>query len=435
MKTMINSLKATMFIACIIILFSFTVRAAAKWEQARYGASGFSIGSKGYIGTGFGYVNNAFSLKKDFWEYDPATDSWSQKADFGGTARRFAVGFSIGTKGYIGTGNPDGTFAKDFWEYNPTSNTWARKADFGGTARGAATGFSIGTKGYIGTGQGLAGTSLYNTSDFWEYDPATDTWSQKADFTGIARYAAAGFSINNKGYIGTGINWVSSTQYTFQKDFYEYDPTTNTWTRKADFGGIIRAFSAGFCIGSKGYIGTGSTSGTLLNDFWEYNPSTDTWLQKAGFGGKIRSSTASFSIGTKGYIGTGCIATNSYAQDFWEYNQSNNAWTQKTDLGITHKGNLKEGETTDEMYANVSNTELVVYPNPSATIFNFRLKTMSEDLVNIKIFDLTGRLVHEYLSLSPYQIMTVGETIAAGAYIAVVTQGEYRKTVKINKVN
>ena len=41
---------------------------------------------------------------KDFWEYDPTANTWTQKADFGGTARKNAVGFSIGTKGYIGTG-------------------------------------------------------------------------------------------------------------------------------------------------------------------------------------------------------------------------------------------------------------------------------------------------------------------------------------------
>jgi hypothetical protein len=41
---------------------------------------------------------------KDFWEYDPATNTWTQKADFGGTARYSAVGFSIADKGYLGTG-------------------------------------------------------------------------------------------------------------------------------------------------------------------------------------------------------------------------------------------------------------------------------------------------------------------------------------------
>jgi hypothetical protein len=34
-------------------------------------------------------------------------DSWVQKANFGGTARHGATGFSIGTNGYIGTGHND----------------------------------------------------------------------------------------------------------------------------------------------------------------------------------------------------------------------------------------------------------------------------------------------------------------------------------------
>jgi hypothetical protein len=44
-------------------------------------------------------------------------------------------------------------------------------------------------------------------------------------------------------------------------------------------------------------------------------------------------------------------------------------------------------------------------------------------------------LVHEYKSLSPSDKMTVGGNLNAGVYIAVVTQGEFRKSVKINKVN
>ena len=87
---------------------------------------------------------------------------WTQKANFGGTARRAAVGFSIGTKGYIGTGSTSTGYKNDFWEYNPSSNAWTQKANFGGTTRYAAVGFSIGAKGYIGTG----GTTTYK-NDFW----------------------------------------------------------------------------------------------------------------------------------------------------------------------------------------------------------------------------------------------------------------------------
>lgn len=55
-------------------------------------------------------------------------------------------------------------------------NAWAQKTNFGGTARWGAVGFSIGNKGYIGTG----GEGSVPKNDFWEYDPTTDTWTQKA---------------------------------------------------------------------------------------------------------------------------------------------------------------------------------------------------------------------------------------------------------------
>ena len=51
-------------------------------------------------------------------------DTWIQKANFGGIARMGAVGFSIGDKGYIGTGETSGVvYTKDFWEYDPAINT------------------------------------------------------------------------------------------------------------------------------------------------------------------------------------------------------------------------------------------------------------------------------------------------------------------------
>ena len=90
---------------------------------------------------------------------------WTQKANFGGGARFSAVGFSIGNKGYIGTGN---NYPQDFWEYDPITNLWTQKANFGGGPRRDAVGFSIGNKGYIGTGQNNNGNSR---SDFWCYTP------------------------------------------------------------------------------------------------------------------------------------------------------------------------------------------------------------------------------------------------------------------------
>lgn len=280
----------------------------AAWTQkadfggtGRQRAVGFSIGSKGYIGTG-----NDGALKKDFWEYDPSTNSWAQKADFAGTGRYEAVGFSIDSKGYIGTGD-DGVKRNDFWEYDPGANAWTQKTDFGGTARRWAVGFTIGSKGYIGTGDDGA-----YKKDFWEYNPAGNSWTQKADFGGVQRVQAAGFGIGSKGYLGTGFDGAAG-----KKDFWEYDTVSNLWTQKTDFGGTASWSRAGFSIGSKGYLGTGF-DGTNRKDFWEYDAGANAWTQKSDFGGTARYAAIGFSIGTKGYIGTGFDAASK--KDFWEYN-------------------------------------------------------------------------------------------------------------------
>jgi hypothetical protein len=276
---------------------------------AIYAAVGFSIGAKGYIGTG---EDAGYNYKKDFWEFDPSLNSWTQKADFGGTAISYAVGFSIGAKGYIGTGMDAGyNYKKDFWEFDPTLNSWMQKADFGGTARYCAVGFSIGSKGYVGTGLDVNGTK----KDFWEFDPLLNTWTQKADFGGTTTSYAVGFSIGAKGYIGTGLDINSF----FKNDFWEFDPLLNTWTQKADFGGLATAMAVGFSIGPKGYIGTGYDAGYIQKkDFWEFDPTLNTWIQKADFGGTATSYAVGFSIGNKGYIGTG-IDYSAFKKNFWEY--------------------------------------------------------------------------------------------------------------------
>jgi hypothetical protein len=77
---------------------------------------------------------------------------------------------------------------------------------------------------------------------------------------------------------------------------------------------------------------------------------------------------------------------------------------------------------------------LTVYPNPSNNAFNFRLSTNNRELVQIQIFDLSGRLIRAYNSFPPDEIITIGEDLKPGMYVAVVTQGNERKMVKLSKV-
>ena len=297
------------FLACSAQLFAnnWNPKAPVPAPGGRVYATGFSIGNKGYIGVGEHGPN------QDFWEWDQASNVWTQKADFGGGPRYVTASFSIGTKGYIGTGFDGGSDYQDLWEWNQATNVWTKKANFVG-ARDMAVGFSIGTKGYIGTGED-DNASVYK--DLWEWDPATNVWTQKADFTGGPRQFAVAFSIGSKGYIGTGGT----------NDFWEWDQASNLWTKKADLPGVARSNAVGFSFSGKkkGYIGTGADkTGAPLADFWEWDQATNVWTQKKNYGGGPVWGAVGFSIGDKGYIGTGSLDASKgiITDDFWEYSDT-----------------------------------------------------------------------------------------------------------------
>jgi len=297
--------------ACLSAQGTWTRKADVPGNE-NFAAVSFSIGSKGYIVAGY-YGN------KDCWEYDPSTNIWTQKANFGGAGRYGAIGFSIGTKGYLGWGLLGSfSYVNDFWEYDAVANVWTKKADLGANgSREAGVGFSIGSKGYMGTGANHNfgyGTRL---KDFYEYDPATNVWTKKADFAGDARCDATAFSIGEKGYLGLGM-----TEITTLSDFWEYNPANNSWTKKANFGGGVRMTAVGFVIGSKGYVGTGWSGifSNNKNDFWEYSPENNIWTKQADCSTLPRASCAGFSIGNKGYVGIGCLNGGGIqTKDFWEF--------------------------------------------------------------------------------------------------------------------
>jgi N-acetylneuraminic acid mutarotase len=268
--------------------------------EPRYRAATFTIGTKGYIsfayGTGDYYLN-------DLWEWDQTTNLWTRKTDCPGKPEGFGISFSIGTKGYLGLG-----FTNEFWEYDPEANSWTQKASFPGESFGG-TSFSIGTKGYC-----------LNLGGLWEWDQTTNEWTKKSEYPG--KTYDVSFSIGNKGYVGVGYDYGTES---YINEFWEWDQESNIWTRKADFEGTSRFEAVSFSIGNKGYIGTGmrdlnTSSWTTDNELWEWDQTTNVWTKKADFGGTSRRSANSFSIGNKGYIGLGTTAsTDQFYLDFWEF--------------------------------------------------------------------------------------------------------------------
>ncbi|MFN8277484.1 MAG: kelch repeat-containing protein [Chitinophagales bacterium] len=76
--------------------------------------------------------------------------------------------------------------------------TWTQKLKYAGVSNYGYISVGAGNKGYVGLGADSLGTY---TNEFWEYDPATNTWSQKANFTGPGREKGVAFSIGSMVYV------------------------------------------------------------------------------------------------------------------------------------------------------------------------------------------------------------------------------------------
>ncbi len=280
-------------------------------EEPRSSSSAFTIGDRGYMGTGF----DGDDYLKDFWAYDMATNSWQQLADFPGIERSSAVGFSSNGLGYMGTGfNGDSNEElSDFYSYNPDTNTWTPIADFGGSARYGAVGFGSDTNGYVGTG--FDGDN--DKKDFWKYDPITDTWEEIFGFGGSKRRDGAVFQIGQDVYLLSGVS-----NGIYEEDFWVFDLQSESWTALEDLNEddddtIIRANAVAFSQNGLGYIACGEVGGALAT-VWEYNPGTRDWTERTAFERLARRDAVAFSNGQRAFVALGRNGT-LYLDDMMEF--------------------------------------------------------------------------------------------------------------------
>lgn len=410
-------------ILCFLLIIAAQAR-ADQWLpvqnsplQDRRSPFTFTIGNKGYVGGGMD-ANGTF--RKDFWEYDPVTNTWTQRADFGGGKRFQAVGFALNGKGYVGLGLMQDTFLvlkQDMWEYDPEGDTWIQKNNFGGEARRQALAFTIGNDAYIGWGNKVG----YCFPDFWKYDPAQDSWTQHMSFSGFGRRGGIAFSINGKGYVGTGYCYGGSD---FFNDLWEYDPITEQWIEKANLPNNEWWYNAvGYSLGSKGYIVTGYSDEGFLTKLWEYNPTIDVWTQKSDFAGDGRNEAAAFVIGDKAYVGLGFIN----GVDVWDLQ------------GATFFNDFYSytPDTETSINALVDGTSVSIYPNPSQSETTLRCELPSSTDVRIELTDLSGRriLTQDYFSQSAgvHSFNVDTKRCSPGVYLLNTTIGNNKQVFKVVK--
>lgn len=387
------------FLALSLFFFVAALQAQNSWlKKAYFGggkrerAVGFSIGNKGYVGTG---QDTANLMRNDFWEYDPVGDTWTQKASLPGMARRDAISFSTPTKGYVGTGMDNaasylGNNLNDMWEYDPVGNTWTQKAFYPGnfgTGIYYASSFSIGNRGYVVCGK--EGNSNYS-DEMWEYNTITNVWVKRANFPGGIRYGMSAFAIGNKGYVGMGAD-----EDVFRDDLWEWDQLTNTWSAKAKFPGTARFNCSGFTINGQGYVCLG-TDGGYKDELFMYDPVFNSWTQKTAYDGSARRSAASFVINGKAYVGTG-KGVSGCNYSFWEYTP-----------GIQGIGDAKGAHLVK------------IFPNPLSTTATVQLDPVyMNETVRFELFDMGGRQVRNEVHTGEFNLER--GTLAAGTYLFGIT--------------
>ena len=296
------------------------------------GAVAFSIAAKGYIVSGYSVGENGQPQHKAFlWEYDPASGKWTPKASLPtGEQRSWATGFSIGDKGYIATGRVANdvnyqSFVNDFWEYNPATNTWTERASipfptnppnspYPGTD--CAFSFSIGGKGYVGGGESF---NLLPRRKLFAYDPQQNMWIARNDVPFNSTISSTSFVIGNKAYVGLGYY----QGVTDSDSLFEYDPLLDQWAEKAHFPGGKRLAAVAFSLNNKGYVGTGYDHNIAYSNFWRYDPVNDTWETIPSIGEPIAYSSA-FVVDNKAYVVGGNPTVSSVTNKVWIYTQPAN---------------------------------------------------------------------------------------------------------------
>lgn len=304
------------FLLSLVLAFGTFVLNGQSWTkiaqypgQGTHSAAGFSLSNKGFVTTGL--INSSYT--NNLYQYDPINNTWTSKTSFPGAARSVAVSFELNGYGYVGLGwNGSSTFS-DIYKYNDSLDSWSAIAPYPGDGGRNSMATSLNGKAYVGGGAINYATPY--SSQFWEYDPSSDTWTRKADLPGGSRTTGLMFAANGLVYMGFGQDGNQDFN-----DLWAYNPNTNSWQQKASFPATGRMQARPIHANGKIIVGGGFRFGVgfRLNDYYEYDPTLDTWTSINNFTDASRSNMAVFSINDEGYVYSGSGNNGLVYNDLWK---------------------------------------------------------------------------------------------------------------------
>ena len=344
---MAKNMRAVILIFCFVLaphLFGqFWIQKSSFGGPGRHRATGCATSHRGYMG--LGHVNGTGQdiSYKDWWEYDPASDTWTQKADFP-VSTHGAISFVVDNCPIVGGGS---ALSTQFYKFDPAVNTWAPIANCILANPGDSQGFAINNRGYVYQGNQLA-----------KYNPNTNSWSMCATAPMTFGQWTCAFTIEGSGFIKGG------------NQLWEYKPLHDQWYQRATFPGVSTGGSSAFAIQQHGYVTSGYVGGlsVVTDQVWSFHPATNSWKQEIEFPGSSRRFPVAFAIHDRGYIGTGTNGIN--FNDFWQFNPTDNS------IGLAE-----------------NRIDVKVYPNPVVDEIHIERLGLPFEQLELTIFDVNGKLL------------------------------------------
>jgi N-acetylneuraminic acid mutarotase len=245
---MIASLRSFVAIVAVGLLFAASAQAQGKWvklapfPEPAEELLGAAANGKLYVFCGLAPGWKPIGM---VYEYDPATDKWAKKEPMPLLSHHVAFtelrGKIYAFGGFVlpASGPAAWVPIDNAWEYDPASDHWKALAPMP-SKRGSPVAATVGDKMYViggaTTPPGSKETAVHpalphvSVGTVEEYDPATNTWRQRASMPTPRNHATAGV-VNGKIYViggRVGAAFISAGSSNVDV-VEEYDPAADAW--------------------------------------------------------------------------------------------------------------------------------------------------------------------------------------------------------------
>jgi N-acetylneuraminic acid mutarotase len=303
--------------------------------------------------------------------------------------RSSAVSFVIGDTAYVTLGRKvHDTFAHDAFAndsahgtecyvFFENENRWVLRTQFPGVGRVNAVANVIDDKAYVGLGY-YPGKGVYVDTDktylrdFWMYDPTANTWARKADFPSLFSNKCIHFVYDDMLYVGFGFNG-----YSFNNEMWKYNPEADEWTKLKNAPLDGRAGAVASADSYKMFVGTGYAT-VNKPDWWEYEPEDDKWFRRKSMPCNGRVNAVGFTLGDNYFVATGryfggTLKTGTTKNDILMFDAENDKWTKINALRDGARENAVSFRLGDNVYIGLGE-------NDSTVLNDFYLIQINENI-------------------------------------------------------